>query len=1710
MAQNSSHRPGRGWLIGVVLMAICSLVGFFALDYFLPAVSDAKRFEHDAQGNLRKLTTPNGRVITYRYDRAGQVTEIAYGKAGKWTGWNYPGGGRVKFDYDLAGNCTTMKDALGRTAFAYDEFNRLQEITYANGKKLAYEYDPWGQVRRLTLPENQRIAYNYDLLGNLTEVSDGQTAIRYEYDGANHQIIRRLPNGITTTKEFSPTGRLLALRHRQADGTPLCAFQYQYDAEDRITEITETAAHATFTTRYEYDLSGHLMQVSNADGLTVAYRYDAIGNRVAQTDANGTIQYSYDARGRLLRAGTATFTYDANGNLLTSTDGAKRATYQYDEANRLTQVRNNQGVIRYAYDGNGNRVRREVNGKSIEYLNDVNGEVTKVVAQYDKSGTLSHYLSGSERLALRNDKGKVVYLLEDHLGSTRCVVDERGAVVARYQYTPFGAPILEAGNAQTDFLYTGEQWDEEAQLLYLRSRFYDPQLGRFLSPDSQPGVPTEPESFNQYAYVNNDPINLLDPTGMQGWPPPPYYNPTYNPFRYPIRFPPIPTARYPVQPHSYPYYLAREFGGALVRGELFHANTDNQRYLRAIARWVPVARDVIFGNDILYDLTHDRKGAALTKLTLRGLQGELKSRQSAGLFSRGESTLVSGLQYGARGVGTFTELADTNLFRRGYTTFDNWFHRRTSDSLSSLNQPSLLSSERNKTIYFPPGGGGGGGGVPRVGGVYLDQAAKVIGEMGAINGAMYDRDSGQLILVGEKNTALPPLKPEYLAAAMRAVYSASPYEPGMTIDPHPQNPMGPTMLVKFFGNTENTRLGWVMFECDRLMKGYSVGADNITREKVTSAVPDYRSLAEMSFTQGHQGPELWNRFWLVPEPVTAHLNEGGNAILFDPVKLRVKTETMQWSGGKLVSAGGIRDPQAEAFAAHFTSHYEEFANEHPTFAELKQVTQAVAIAKWMYSQNIPADWNFVQLFAPYPTPQITPSAFYEQTQTQTTGRGTLTRRLTSFGGVDMEVRLQTDSNANQFGDEFKKAWAAARQQDQAAFDFQHHKKTYVAVALFPGQQRELASFSAVESEIADWLEVANELPGLARYYNSSHNEASEFGHSWSMLLPRLEFERPQDNEAANASERYDSAHSEATVAKRLQYVQVEGNAATRTLVQRFHLTDPFGLRQERFDEYHIDQGLQRIVFIPKNPQSNFQALYAESGGLYRLITATHQQWLFDSTGRLRAVLTDDCQKNRAPNSSTAGAGAGVGVGISKSASPQGKTASPSTAKASSMAEKNSSSATATEHDFSTALYDYNAAGQLAQISFSGCLGVSWRLTFEYDDAGRLIAISSGQRKTHYEYDEAGNLAHVRYGVRNLDYRYDERRLLIKLLENDEPLIENVYDAAGRLLKQTAHQAEEVSRSVEKTADGKVLIDKQGERFVKKYYDKENRLTRTEDHTRAASLYKYDNNGELVSAETTLANGGQAKWEAAADKSKIVVQDPRHNRTEMRFDSDRKFTEMLINNRRVAQYQYGENGQLTEINYEGGYGERYEYDGLGNLIRYRRSAPESPDRDVLEMHADSQQQATTFAHPALGALQEIRGAEQTALIHQGAALRCQYDGEGRPAKLETPDGASMNYSYQANNRLKAIEISKDGRRSGVDLSREDQVVQRNFYGGEKTFELSANGQLHKVIGANQAQTALTYEDNRVRRIKLPDGRCVEFLYDKATGYLREERIVPGAK
>jgi RHS repeat-associated protein len=173
----------------------------------------------------------------------------------------------------------------------------------------------------------------------------------------------------------------------------------------------------------------------------------------------------------------------------------------------------------FEYDGLGNRTSQTVNGVTTDYVLDVAGGLPEVIVA-TTGGASTGYVQVQGRILAEYEAGAWGYVLPDHLGSVRQLVGSESQVSLAQSFDPFGVLFETSGSGESGFRYTGEWWDAEAELLYLRTRYYEPVVGRFISKDIFPGHPDSPQSLNGWSYVGNKPIKHADPSGLiyiEGW-----------------------------------------------------------------------------------------------------------------------------------------------------------------------------------------------------------------------------------------------------------------------------------------------------------------------------------------------------------------------------------------------------------------------------------------------------------------------------------------------------------------------------------------------------------------------------------------------------------------------------------------------------------------------------------------------------------------------------------------------------------------------------------------------------------------------------------------------------------------------------------------------------------------------------------------------------------------------------------------------------------------------------------------------------------------------------------------------------------------------------------------------------------------------------------------------------------------------------------------
>lgn len=211
-------------------------------------------------------------------------------------------------------------------------------------------------------------------------------------------------------------------------------------------------------------------------------------------------------------ASPTTFTYDANGNRTSKAENGVVWTYIYDSRNQLREVQRDGALLEsYQYDSQGHRIRKASSDGVVRYLWD---EDRILLVTDDFGNTIARYTYAGDRLlSVGHATEGTAYFLFDGLGSVVDLSKSDGSIAARYGYDAWGEVRRDAGQSSNPFGFTGYQLDEATGLYYAKARFYDPELGSFLTQDPLAGGIFEPQSLHPYLYAFGNPTVYLDPDG---------------------------------------------------------------------------------------------------------------------------------------------------------------------------------------------------------------------------------------------------------------------------------------------------------------------------------------------------------------------------------------------------------------------------------------------------------------------------------------------------------------------------------------------------------------------------------------------------------------------------------------------------------------------------------------------------------------------------------------------------------------------------------------------------------------------------------------------------------------------------------------------------------------------------------------------------------------------------------------------------------------------------------------------------------------------------------------------------------------------------------------------------------------------------------------------------------------------------------------------
>ena len=482
------------------------------------------RFVYDALG--RKLSTirPGGESDVTEYDAAGQlaryvdfdgvVTTATWNADGEALTRSFPGDVE-RVTRQASGRRTRFADARGVETWAYDARGRVSEHTNAAGDVFAYTYDVNGDITSRETPAGE-VRYAYDAAQRLATVTDPDGGVtRYTYNEAGSVASVSRANGAVTTYTYDVRQRLTELVTRDDQGALLAGYRYTLGPAGERLRVVEL--HRPRLVDYTYDALYRLVEERIEDdgaARTIAYAYDAVGNRSRRSDSvDGDVVYAYDDNDQLVQAGGARFDYNARGDLVSIQAGGGEVDYTYDPRGRLVSVDDGATELGYTYDANGNRVTRTVDDDVTRYAFDTNYPFAQVVRTTDgDDNELATYVYGHDLLS-QHAAGVAHYFAYDGQLSTRQLLDAGGAVATTFDYDAFGGELARAGEVDTPFRYGGEYTDANSGFVYLRARWYDPQSGRFMRTDPDPGRLFEPATLHRYTYALNDPVLRGDPSG---------------------------------------------------------------------------------------------------------------------------------------------------------------------------------------------------------------------------------------------------------------------------------------------------------------------------------------------------------------------------------------------------------------------------------------------------------------------------------------------------------------------------------------------------------------------------------------------------------------------------------------------------------------------------------------------------------------------------------------------------------------------------------------------------------------------------------------------------------------------------------------------------------------------------------------------------------------------------------------------------------------------------------------------------------------------------------------------------------------------------------------------------------------------------------------------------------------------------------------------
>ena len=321
------------------------------------------------------------------------------------------------------------------------------------------------------------------------------------------------PDGSVTTTVYDNKQRVTSTVERTANGAVITGFEYTYDALSRIVE----EKHLDNNTKmcYTYDSLNRVTVRTvkklsdNSVVSTETFSYDAAGN---VTDAPDSC-FAYDTNNRLVVFNGNNVNYDLDGNMLNN--GVK--SFTYDSANRLITADGHT----YTYNAEGVRIRNLCAEEDTTYTYDTNCRLSKLLCK-TTNGVTTKYVYGRGLIGEEVSNTFKTYHF-DCRGSTIAITDASGNITDTFAYDTYGKLLSRTGTSTVIFCYNGKDGvvTDSNGLVYMRARYYAPDMKRFVNADIVAGQISNAVTLNRFAYANGNPVSFVDPFGLwslkEGW-----------------------------------------------------------------------------------------------------------------------------------------------------------------------------------------------------------------------------------------------------------------------------------------------------------------------------------------------------------------------------------------------------------------------------------------------------------------------------------------------------------------------------------------------------------------------------------------------------------------------------------------------------------------------------------------------------------------------------------------------------------------------------------------------------------------------------------------------------------------------------------------------------------------------------------------------------------------------------------------------------------------------------------------------------------------------------------------------------------------------------------------------------------------------------------------------------------------------------------------